>query len=343
MNALAGFLDVLRPSLGAVLPDEDVRRIAARAAGIPLDPLALVGFEIPLTGGPADLSVMLASPRVLRRCAAGWDAPLGSGSLGALLAALTDRGHPLHRQVSDAWLEFDVGSGSGARPSLLAAPAAMPTASALARVLGAAPRAVEGLDRLLERTGAPVQHVGVMHGRAGSELRVILRGVDVPAAARPLVDVDAPAAARPLVDRYAELTPRHSVALGIDGDGLVRPKVGVELHLPRREDAERVLALLESEGLADPGTTARLLGWHGHQFAPGGAGLPYRLRALHELTGGRLAPAIVRRVHHVKVGLEPGRPPTAKAYLGATPVTTGLPGAGQDRAGAVDRDHHLVP
>jgi hypothetical protein len=93
--------------------------------------------------------------------------------------------------------------------------------------------------------------------------------------------------------------------------------VGIELHLPRREDADDLLSVLCDDGLAEETTCRRLLAWHGHVVDDDGAGSPTAFHAALELTRGRVAPAIVRRIHHVKLTLAPDRPLSAKAYLGA--------------------------
>jgi hypothetical protein len=109
----------------------------------------------------------------------------------------------------------------------------------------------------------------------------------------------------------------RSLAAGFDKDGSLLPRVGVELQLPALSNAERVFEALTSDGLSDGPTCARLLGWHGHRIDHAGEASPAGFGALKALRRGRVIPAVVRRIHHVKLTLEPGRPVTAKAYLGA--------------------------
>jgi hypothetical protein len=121
-----------------------------------------------------------------------------------------------------------------------------------------------------------------------------------------------------LLARYAALTPMHSLAIGLERDGAVAPAVGIELHLPYREDAERLFPALCADGLADESGCERLLTWHGHALDEGCAASPTAFWPVSDLTRGRYVPAIVRRIHHVKLTLAPGLPVAVKAYLGAS-------------------------
>lgn len=306
--------------------------LLARAASIPLDLTRLIGLETHLgAGGGADLLVMLAPADVLRRLREA-DGSLverlgGGAELEALLAALASPGAPLHDRLGDAWLEYDVAAGNARSPSLFAGPATPADAGDVVVLLGGprVPRAVErGLRRLAGSLGPHeiVQQVGVMLARPGAPVRCVLRS---PAGGRPpgadgLVRAGwkgDPARLAGALERYGRLVRHHSLAVGFEQDGALSDAVGVELHFPALDDARAVLERLVEDELATAVAAERALAWHGHDLDPDGAACPSDLRAAVELIGGRTAAAIVRRVHHVKLGLVPGRPLAAKAYLGA--------------------------
>jgi hypothetical protein len=330
LTALLGLLDT---ELAAAFGDEPWAALDDRARSLPLDLTRLVGFEVPLStrGAGVDLLLQLAPAASLRRLLAGNPElahTLGGGrELADLLSALVDVEHPLFARVGDAWLEYDTGSGSGATPSLFAGPGHSEAAPALAALLygGRLPAALNGSVERLVRSldpGDRIQQLGVMHGRAGAPLRFVLKAAG--STSGPHVQTIVRAGWRGsradldrLLARYAALAPMHSLAIGLERDGEVPPAVGVELHLPYREDAERLLAALCADGLADELCCEGLLAWHGHALDEAGAASPTAFWAVPDLTRGRYVPAIVRRVHHVKLTLAPGRPVRAKAYLGA--------------------------
>jgi hypothetical protein len=119
--------------------------------------------------------------------------------------------------------------------------------------------------------------------------------------------------------RYGRLANQRSLAVSIAPDGALSRGAGIELHLRTLDVAERVLSALVADGLADEARVGALCAWHGHahdsraEVTPAGFGLAA------ELTRGRAKPAIVRRIHHVKLTVGAGAPPTAKAYLGVRP------------------------
>ena len=331
-RSVGDLLAFLEPELSAAIGAAGAGRLLERAASFPLPAFGMVGFEVPLRGATGvDLLLQLGRPPALRRVMLfERDLPseLGGGPpLGGLLEALSDRSDALFRRVDDAWLEYDVGSGDGRVPSLFGHPSTAATAAALARLLASgalterAHTRFEALVRALAHGEWP-QQVGVMHGRARPDLRCVIGSAGSGAipgrealqrAGWPL-DFSRIAQA---VGRYVELAPMSSLAVGIDGGGTPLATGGVELHLPRRADADRLLAALVDHRLASPEIAARLRGWHGHRLDPMGTGSPQGLVALARVTGGRLVPGVVRRIHHVKLTVRAGAAPTAKAYLGA--------------------------
>jgi hypothetical protein len=316
-------LDFLEPWLVATVGDAALAPLRARAESLPLDAFRLVGFELPLhaVGAGCDLLLALAPARPLRRQLTHLIRGAGGGpELRRLLAALSDPGDDRFGTVFDAWLEYDVASGDPRRPSLFAAPAGS-NAPELARELGAAPAAADGLARFVAQLDADelVQQVGVMHGRGTAQLRCVVKSRGLPAmAALGRVgwrgDIDALA---DTIGRYGTSLAERSLAVGVAADGTVLAPVGVELHLPGPDDAAALLHRLEADGLAASGTADRLLRWPGHALDHDGTGTPQAFVKLAGLTRGRVVGAVVRRIHHVKLSLAPGRALTAKAYLGA--------------------------
>jgi hypothetical protein len=214
------------------------------------------------------------------------------------------------------------------KPSLFAGPnRPSDTASVAALLEGRALAApietrIAALVNALGRNGL-VQQVGVMHGREQADIRLVLtplsgfgcvfRAASGAGCEGPFDD------ARELVARYAPLVDGSALALAIGADGTVAAGVGVELQLRTFEPAERLLSALVEDGLAEPALAASLLRWHGHAHDLAGHVTPRGFAVARKLTRGRAAPAIIRRIHHLKLTLAPGAPPTAKAYLGARP------------------------
>jgi hypothetical protein len=327
-TTVGALLRFLEPHVSDCIGAGPAAAIRLRADRLPLAGFRLIGLELPLGASerPADLLLALAPRAALRALTD----PLGDGpALARLLTALTDAGHELFGRIGDAWLEYDVGSGDGRRPSLFAAPAEPSVAPRLGRLLGASSAAASGLERLVGALGAEdwVQQVGVMLGRAEPELRCVLRsdtGSVAPGRAalnRCSWPGDGAELDRVLAD-YGSLARLQSVAVGFEPDGGLSAAGAAELHFPFREGAERVLQRLEADGLAAPGTSSRLLAWDGHAVQRSGESFPERFQAITALTGGRARSAIVRRIHHVKLTVVPNRPLTAKAYLGAQLMLT---------------------
>jgi hypothetical protein len=324
-RSVADLLRFLEPELSGAVGERATTAIVERAESLPLDPFRLVGFELPLSGATddCDLLLQLAPAVVLRRQFASLVGAAGAGDeLRELLTALSDPADVLFGAVADAWLEYDVGSGDGRRPSLFASPApSLDAALALARRLRANGPEAGALERLIERFGEGdrVQQLGVMHGRPRRELRCVVSigsQFHVGALTNAGWRGDAGALAG-VLHRYGASLELRSVAVGFAADGSLHAPVGVELHLPWKVDAEALLAGLAADGIAEPGACARVLGWHGHVVDREGHASPPGFEAVSEMTGGRFVGAVVRRIHHVKVSVAPGVPLTAKAYLGA--------------------------
>jgi hypothetical protein len=322
-ETVADLITFLEPDISRCLGSGPTAAVRARAQSLPLGPFRLLGLEIPLAepAAPVDLLLQLAPAVALRPVAASLD---GGNELASLLTVLTDPHHEHFGEVGDAWLEYDVGSGDGRRPSLFARPAKATLAMPAARILRANPAAEAGLERLVDALGNDdrVQQIGVMHGREQPELRCVLAsgGTGAGFAVGALARVGWPGDLARVADvllRYGPLGRLRSLGIGFEPQGDVSIAIGVELHVPGRADAERLLRRMEDDGLAAPGASSRLLAWHGHALDPAGEGTPAPFHALAALTRGKAVPAVIRRIHHVKLTLVPDRALAAKAYLGA--------------------------
>jgi hypothetical protein len=332
-HRVTAVLDFLDRELTAAIGREPLAVLADRARSLPLDLARIVGFEMRLSGRGAnvDLGLHLAPAASLRRLLAA-DSELaltagGGRELAALLSALAESDHPIFGRVGNCWLEYDTGSGDARTPNLFAGPRDAADAPALAALLcgGKLPPVLSGAVETLVRSldaGNRIVQVGVMHGRAGAPLRFVLASASSDSGPHVETIVRAGwkgsrADLERLLARYAPLASRHPLAIGIERDGTVSPAVGIELNIPHREDAERLLSALCADGLADEMVCERLLAWHGHVLDEACAAAPTAFCLVSDLTSGRFVPAIVRRIQHVKLTLAPDRPTSAKAYFGA--------------------------
>jgi hypothetical protein len=331
-----------------------VTRHLAPVAGAPgVEPLALVadrvderlarlvGFEVPLHDDDAGADLFVHLPEPARLADAALSAPLGRDAADlARLAALGTGGQAGHRAVCDAWLEWDVASGSAARPSVFVRPdpgdrrrpdAIVAVASALtgrgawttlpadvARVLGALPK------------NAVAEQVGAMLGRAEPGVRLCIGAADPERLAEAIPAAGWPgdlAALRALLVRYAPLAAWVVLALDLVDGGGVGPQVGVELAVAPPADPGPLLARLAEDGLATARRAAGVAAYPGQDAEPQGADWPAGLTATRALLGDRVRSAVVRGVNHVKVTQRLGAPTRAKAYLGARALVVAPAGA----------------
>jgi hypothetical protein len=320
----------LEPCVGAA----GLAALSRRAASVPLAAARLLGVEVPLgvTRGPADLLVSLSGARQLSAFGVR-DGELaeslgGGAQLEALLRALCHASDPMYGRLAHAWLEYDVGSGDPWTPSLFAGPKAPSDTVAVAHLLAGG-----SLDRLRSSriralvgelgSGAVVNQVGVMHGRADADVRLVLtprRGFAGALRAAARAGWDGPLGnAQEVFDRYGTLVAGPSLALAVGADGAFASPAGVELHLHTLDGTARLLSALARDGLADPALVESLLRWHGHADDVEGGVTPAGFAVAAELTRGRAWTTIVRRVHHVKLSVGRAAPVSAKAYLGAQP------------------------
>lgn len=255
----------------------------------------------------------------LRRFGARWDTP----------------GTRLWEEIGDVFLEFDV---EGPPP-----PVPIPSffieydrrawrrleamEESLALLWGE-PLAPAVRERVVEclaalPAGGYVSAVGAMFSRRFDGVRLCLQGLGPGTLPAYLVRIGWPgdtSEVEALLTRVAGRVER--MALSLDVGPAVLPKLGVECHLAEslhEADSERwasLLAALVAQGLCLPAKRDALLAWLGHtHLRARPEALPGNLRALCALLGPKALPVFLRRINHLKLVLQPGLPPEAKAYL----------------------------
>ncbi len=331
-TSVARFVRFLEPQLSDCLGAAAVEPILARSTSLPLDLIRQLGFELPLAPerAPADLSVRLPPPAALRRLE-GFGA--ADRELAELLRLLTSENQLVAKSAN--WLEYDIGTDGEDRPSLFARPSNKRSVAPLARALGAAAPAQTSLQRLVDALGPDerVPYVAVMRRRK-HELRVLIvsqRGELSPVlealeecgwagdshVVEEVFTRYAPLHRGPPAPPAAEFSVTWALGVGFGSDGGFLERTGIELRLGSAAQAEQMLTRLEGDDLAAAGTWSRLMAWPGHRIDPTAESAPEAFRAVSALTDGRAVTAVVRRIHHVKVAIDPGAALTVKAYLSA--------------------------
>ncbi|SFM32417.1 hypothetical protein [Shimia aestuarii] len=167
------------------------------------------------------------------------------------------------------WLEVDFGAKEPSRPSFFVSHGPdlrtraerFDLARALAGVFDVSLR--DALDTLMRKLPEPVapKQAGIMAGRSGRQLRLVLDGIKVSQVCAMLARIGWPGHARSLVrvsDLARQLAGDASCRVDLDLDERVAPSVGLELGYPALTDPERVVRCLEAEGLCTPDTGSAL-------------------------------------------------------------------------------------
>jgi hypothetical protein len=318
--SVAAFVRFLEPRLSECIGPAAAAAISARARSLPLDAQRELGFEVPLAPEPGrvDLSLRLPPPSALRRLDGFGGEDL---ELAELLRLLASEDGLVAKSAN--WLEYDIGADEETPPSLFARPSNERSAVPLSRALGAPESGERSLQRLVDALGhdARVAYVAVMRRRE-HELRVLLvsRGGEPAGVLEALEQCGWPGDRRVVEDvfkRYGPHAVRWALGVGFGSDGAFLERTGIELHLGPAAQAEQMVTRLEADELAAAGTWSRLMSWDGHRIDPTGESAPEAFRAVAALSGGRAVTAVRRRIHHVKVTIDPGAALTAKAYLSA--------------------------
>ncbi len=236
----------------------------------------------------------------------------------ALAAEWADPTSPLSANVAIAWLEFDVASGGDALavPNVLFGSKAPGAAQAVAEIglhclLGRPPAAgvVQRLEHCFDALPPQTRifHIGVMLARQVEDVRVCVYPLCWEEIAPYLERIGWPGPRDDVVEVLAPFCQRAvRLGLAVDVGESVGSKIGLECYLDERPHPRpdpRWPAFLEqlvAEGLCTVDKRDALLGW------PGG-----------QRTSRFLWPSIfLRRLNHLKLVYEPGRPLEAKAYWG---------------------------
>ncbi|MFL5353228.1 hypothetical protein [Archangium sp.] len=313
-----------------------------------LPPVSASGFECRLgrEEAQADLGVRLLAADGSRAALAGRGDPSLALSPSLFVHPVWERlrrfgvhwdepGTLLQEEIRDVFLEFDVDGP----------PSPVPIPSFFIEYERQAWRRLEALEQSLALLwGAPlapavrarvvdclaalppegsVSAVGAMFSRRFDGVRLCLQGLTPGTMPGYLARIGWPGQPEELEAMLAPVAGRvERMALSLDVGAAVLPKVGVECHLAEslyEPDTERWTALLDvlvERGLCLPAKREALVGWLGHtHLRSRPETLPSNLRALSASLGPSALPVFLRRLNHLKLVLQPGQPPEAKAYL----------------------------
>ena len=356
MNSLNSSLRLLLPSVSEVLVPAECRpRLTRLASRLP--PVHCAGFEVRLDespqvdfaqrilafrGEPARLRRHLARSSLVERSA--WR------RLDAFHNAWERPGSSLQRTISGAWLEFDVEAGSDRDapvPALfisLVERLGRDTEARLMELLSAT------TELLLEETGTKQQaeliaacleacpaaagatDVGFMLSRGAEALRMVFAPFTADEAPVFLSRIGWPGTAddlEPALDAAGEDFGPLVLAVDLldaaDGTSGPLPRVGLEVFPGGYPDDltrwSRLLDRLVAAGLCVPEKRDALLSWPGYTD-PTEIDEPWPDALIVDsllARPGRFA-VLGRRLDHIKLVCQPGRPPVAKAYFGFGPL-----------------------
>jgi hypothetical protein len=326
---------------------------AMRSAPRAIGPVLYLETRLAPGNAPVDVVAMVdrasahAHQREPHPADAGWN------SLARLVHRwLTDHASPL-AAIDHLWYEYDVDPQRDAgAPGVFVSfgeqePFARPwqadtrasTTATLLDVLGVDPVAAVRstvahiLDALPANVSCP--HLGVMHGRPHTPVRLCLVGLHGRARAEFLRTIGWPGDVAALEARLARLEASRPVGpwhragmLHLDLADGVLPRLGIEYMHDRiaqvhgRFDEQAFLEAIVADGLASAEKVAALAAWPGHALWRDHRVLPERAAGVHATAIGRRATPVtrhvcIRRLNHVKLVVNEGRW-EAKGYLSAT-------------------------
>jgi hypothetical protein len=342
------YLAVVSPYLRASIASrEAVARIRTVAARLP--PCSLAGLELRLREDRPDVDLFVRLPYT----DPGLDPSLTTDPVWQAVQRLCDAvatpGGPLHEQVRFVFLEFDLNT----TPSQLPIPGLfleLETSRtlggrdllALVGSLGLGHQdSVSGdvLERCVTAlpSGAQVAHLGLMPGRPGRAMRMVIQGM--PATAVPayldVVGWRDPTGRLPALLHDVAALADPLTLVDIDVERGVLPKVGVELYVRSETDnVPRWRALftrLVERGLASAAKADALLAWPGFVQESAANGAWAANLALGDvLFRGTARSVFWRSINHIKLSYLPRHEPEVKAYLGFGHnwFATGVAGSG---------------
>jgi hypothetical protein len=255
----------------------------------------------------------------LRRFGARWDTPatLLWEEIGDVFLEFDVEGTPPPVPIPSFFIEYDRRASRRleAMEESLALLWGEPLAPAVRE------RVVECLAALPSR--GYVSAVGAMFSRRFDGVRLCLQGLGPGTLPAYLARVGWPGDTSEVEALLARVAGRvERMALSLDVGPAVLPRLGVECHLAdslHEADSERWASLLDAlvaQGLCLPAKRQALVDWLGHtHLRARPEALPGNLRALSAALGPKALPVFLRRINHLKLVLQPGQPPEAKAYL----------------------------
>jgi hypothetical protein len=319
--SLLPLVDAVDPVLPAVLASHDARaRLRARAAALPFVPFMLLECHLGIAPGRLDLSA--------------------GAHTGPAARALLDAAHiPWRDEFGCAetfLLEYDLDSPERA-PSVFAgfdvrAQPELAQMLALARALQpASPTRLDALRRALSALPDDVKitHLGVMTGRPMSPFRVNARATSADALRRYAAAIGIRTPLVTALDRLlddAEPFVRRFV-LAIDLAERPSPRLGVECYSDPAagdDDWTALLAHLVSRAYCAQAESDALRHWAGSAWSSRFM-VPEQQRRLAEFLEPARRGVVTRGLNHVKLTVEPGAPPRAKAYLAVNRHEHGAP------------------
>ncbi|MET4700188.1 hypothetical protein ABIE65_003227 [Constrictibacter sp. MBR-5] len=315
-------------------PSTAIDRLAARFPAI-----AAAGIEFALTErSRVDIQQMLRTREDAQRLLAFCNA--ADSRLGSQLDPMRIHDLLAGGAADEVWLEMDdEGQGENETPplSIFVRIGRGAGGSDIERVLrllataGTTPPTPQrqALERAVSALpdGAFLSHAGIMAGRTGSPLRLIVDGIPCDGLRSYLERTHWPgrmAEALACADGLATCSDRIRLALTLDA--ALRPEIGFECFVGTPGPAEPrwrgLLAVLAADGLADTETSDAVLAWPA-VITPRTAEQPWPERLIIDdlLRGKHQAGWIECRISHVKVTLGADGPPRAKAYVGFLEVT----------------------
>jgi hypothetical protein len=358
-HSLLTLLPLIEPALGRDLVPEDalenVKRYMARlpllSGGLiecPLGPPAAIGFAVraaAMDGGFAWLA------------AAGGDGKdFGDETGWQRVREFAGRRNAAHRDVTEAWLEFDLDEGgtmkppnfffnldeSVGRPPLLGPQVASRRAESVAVIregvealgVGLSPARRQLLERVLKERPATsrLSYVGVMLARETPGYRLTIDRVPLSELTGYLKDVGWPHAREPVVGVINFLLDhvRH-VTLHLDADEQVRSRIGIEVSFEQKVDQvaawKRFLQALTGHGLCVPAKAEAAHNWPAYFH-------PQNLRGAWPESLPRTSGYFARSINHVKLSYDPGPAPIEGGPI--TPISM------QSGAGALSAKIYLA-
>lgn len=169
--------------------------------------------------------------------------------------------------------------------------------------------------------GSRIAHMGIMLARPTEGLRLILKDISpqqLPEYLNQVGWIDLDNSLAPLLDTLSPFI--DCIALALEVKDTVHPKLGLECFLdhPFHDELrwQQLLDYLVAKELCTPIKRAALLAWPGlTQKADYPELWPANLAFGDLLLGSSAYSVFYRRINHLKITYEPGKPLSAKAYL----------------------------